>query len=313
MFDSFESCIERKNMKYTKFVFGGLLTTMLLINHALAANTLEKNYGIKGPKLEATPTTASVQTYEVKGKVYKTLSDEKFKEYSVIGVASYYGSQFNGRKTASGDIFNENLLTAAHKRLPLNSYVLVTNLNNGRKVVVKVNDRGPFTGDRKIDLSKAAARELGMLRHGVAKVKIEVVNIDSDGSIGGPGGETLQQLAQNQNPPLPISENNGVELAKKINNLPVQNTQQKSDTVDTSKPTDKVFELQSVNLASDKQAQELIAQLAMDNVDSEILSNDDGYKVKFGPIMSQAMVNQLKMKLAQAGYHNNILYSHNTK
>ncbi|HPQ69916.1 MAG TPA: septal ring lytic transglycosylase RlpA family protein [bacterium] len=95
--------------------------------------------------------------------------------WSQTGYASWYGETFQGRRTASGETFDYRKLTAAHKTLPFGTYVEVTRLDNGRKVVVKINDRGPFVHGRIIDLSKAAAQKLDMVRDGVAKVKISVV------------------------------------------------------------------------------------------------------------------------------------------
>jgi rare lipoprotein A len=92
---------------------------------------------------------------------------------AVEGVASYYGKRFHGRKTASGVRFDMNRLTAAHKKWSFGTRVKVTNKSNGRSVVVTVNDRGPFVRGRTIDLSYAAAREIGMINSGVARVKIE--------------------------------------------------------------------------------------------------------------------------------------------
>jgi len=92
------------------------------------------------------------------------------------GTASWYGKKYHGRKTACGEIFDMHKLTAAHKKLPLGTMVKVTNLKNGKCVVVKVNDRGPFVRGRIIDLSYAAAEKIGMLKDGITKVKIEVIN-----------------------------------------------------------------------------------------------------------------------------------------
>ncbi|WP_348654712.1 septal ring lytic transglycosylase RlpA family protein [uncultured Psychrobacter sp.] len=96
----------------------------------------------------------------------------KFKQ---TGLASWYGRKFHGRKTASGETFDMNALTAAHRSLPLNCYVKVTNKNNGKSVVVKVNDRGPFHGKRVLDLSYGAAKQLGITSKGVGNVSIERV------------------------------------------------------------------------------------------------------------------------------------------
>lgn len=91
------------------------------------------------------------------------------------GEASYYGDGFHGRKTASGERFNMHDLTAAHRKLAMGTRVRVTNLANGRQVVVRINDRGPYHGGRVIDVSYAAARKLDMLSDGVVPVKVEVL------------------------------------------------------------------------------------------------------------------------------------------
>ena len=91
---------------------------------------------------------------------------------SETGYASYYGNEFDGRKTASGEIFRQSSLTAAHKKLAFGTKVQVTNLANGKSVTVRVNDRGPFVAGRIIDLSKSAAKKIDMVGAGVAKVKI---------------------------------------------------------------------------------------------------------------------------------------------
>lgn len=98
--------------------------------------------------------------------------------YEQIGVASWYGGKFHGRETANGEIFNTNDLTAAHKELPFNTIVNVTNMANGSSVTVRINDRGPYVGDRVIDLSYAAAKALDMVRTGTADVLVETSDFD---------------------------------------------------------------------------------------------------------------------------------------
>jgi rare lipoprotein A (peptidoglycan hydrolase) len=92
---------------------------------------------------------------------------------SRVGVASWYGPGFHGQPTASGEIYNQNALTAAHRTLPLGTRVEVTNLSNGKSVQVRINDRGPYIRGRSIDLSHGAARKLGMVKKGVSKVRIK--------------------------------------------------------------------------------------------------------------------------------------------
>ena len=93
--------------------------------------------------------------------------------YDKTGMASYYGARHHGKRTASGEPFNQHGLTAAHPSLRFSSRVLVTNLNNDKSVVVRINDRGPHTRGRIIDLSRQAARQLDMLRSGTAKVRVQ--------------------------------------------------------------------------------------------------------------------------------------------
>lgn len=94
---------------------------------------------------------------------------------TVTGVASWYGQKFHGRRTANGERFNMNDLTAAHRSLPFGTKVRVTNHQNGRSVVVRINDRGPFTGKRIIDLSHKAASQIGMINRGTASVQLEIM------------------------------------------------------------------------------------------------------------------------------------------
>jgi rare lipoprotein A len=97
--------------------------------------------------------------------------------HSLEGYASYYAEEFDGRPTANGETFDMNALTAAHRTLPFNTRLRVVNLENGRSVVVRVNDRGPFKDDRMIDLSLAAAKEVGLILNGTARVRLEVLEL----------------------------------------------------------------------------------------------------------------------------------------
>lgn len=112
--------------------------------------------------------------YEVFGRQYVVLDTAE--GFTQQGLASWYGSKFHGRPTSSGEIYDMHRLTAAHKHLPLPTFVRVTRIDNGQSVVVRVNDRGPFVGDRIIDLSYAAAARLDMLDEGKAEVRIEALS-----------------------------------------------------------------------------------------------------------------------------------------
>lgn len=165
--------------------------------HKINVNSTKKQYGVNGAKLTHVKVMNKTYHYREKNKTHTSIDKEKSRLFSQTGVASYYGGMFHGRKTASGEIFNKNAYTAAHKTLALGSYVLVTNLRNGRKVIVRINDRGPFSHNRIIDLSVRAAKEIGMLHTGIAKVKIEAMQVDRQGYISGKGAESLYKLAKN--------------------------------------------------------------------------------------------------------------------
>jgi rare lipoprotein A len=107
----------------------------------------------------------------------------KSKGFTEQGKASWYGEKFHGHLTANGEIYDMYQMSAAHKTLPIPSFAKVTNQANGKQVIVRVNDRGPFHGGRIIDLSYAAALKLDMLKTGVADVKLEVVKVTADGEI----------------------------------------------------------------------------------------------------------------------------------
>lgn len=112
-------------------------------------------------------------SYEVRGKTYKVMASSR--NFVQKGDASWYGTKFHGRRTSSGEPYDMYAMTAAHKQLPLPTYVEVTHLGNGRKVIVKVNDRGPFHDGRIIDLSYAAARKLGIAGSGTGPVEIRAI------------------------------------------------------------------------------------------------------------------------------------------
>lgn len=126
------------------------------------------------PKVEPLSKNGNMASYRVFGKKYHVMRSSK--GYEERGIASWYGSKFHAHSTSNGERYNMLAMTAAHKSLPLPTYVQVTNLTNGKKVIVKVNDRGPFEGNRLIDLSYVAAKKLGMLGHGTAYVDVKAID-----------------------------------------------------------------------------------------------------------------------------------------
>ena len=100
------------------------------------------------------------------------------KSKHLFGVASYYSHHFHGKKTANGEIFNKNRLTAAHRTLPFGTMLKVTRVDSGKSIVVRINDRGPYIGNRIIDLSEASAKHLDFIKDGLTQVKLEVVDLN---------------------------------------------------------------------------------------------------------------------------------------
>lgn len=134
------------------------------------------------PRAEPKARYGNMKSYVVFGKTYYPKSTSR--GHVERGIASWYGPKFHGKKTSSGERYDMHQWTAAHKTLPLPTYALVTNLENGRNLIVKVNDRGPFVGDRIIDLSYAAAKELGVDQKGTAMVEVTSIDPrDHDGEV----------------------------------------------------------------------------------------------------------------------------------
>lgn len=131
------------------------------------------------PNTSAASQRATMRPYTINGKTYYPTTVNVGDTAS--GIASWYGPDFHGKKTSNGETYNMNAMTAAHKTLPMNTMVRVTNLGNGAQTTVRINDRGPFVAGRIIDLSKAAATSIGMIGTGTARVKLEVVGFYGDG------------------------------------------------------------------------------------------------------------------------------------
>ena len=125
------------------------------------------------PRPELRTEAGNKSPYEVLGQTYHVLPESR--GFVEEGIASWYGYKFHGRQTSNGELYSMYGMTAAHRNLPIPSYVRVTNLENGRRIVVRVNDRGPFHAGRVIDLTYAGASKLGFLQRGTARVRIEAL------------------------------------------------------------------------------------------------------------------------------------------
>lgn len=269
--------------KFTvSFIF--IVLTVLPVQ---AKNDPHKQYGIKGANLTHTTPLSSPTSYTVNGKTYTTHSHSTSKNYSKTGTASYYHRKFHGRRTSSGEPYSSHLYTAAHKTLPLNSYALVTNLHNNRKTIVRINDRGPFGHGRIIDLSYAAAQEIGLVARGTGQVKIEALHIAPNGNISGAATQTLAKHAKTQ-----AASDRLVNVEKKTN--------------ESDKAKD-LYKLKMLNLPSQKLANDVITRLALENVNTEVSRHNGKYEIHFGPVENKQTITQLKLQLQKMANGNPLI------
>lgn len=224
------------------------------------------------PRHEEQTRAGNPPTYVVNGKRYTLLPNNK--GYVERGYASWYGKKFHGRKTSNGEVYDMYAMTAAHKTLRIPAYVQVTNLDNGRKLVVRVNDRGPFHSDRIIDLSYAAASRLGFVDDGVARVEVRVVE---------PGTPL---------PPAQIADATPTASAA---------------PVPTSNPAViPSLYLQMGSFISRDNAEGLRARLTMNNLDRvqvlhHTVDRQNIFRVRIGPLRSTEEANRLAMEINRLG------------
>jgi rare lipoprotein A len=204
----------------------------------------------------------------VLGRTYEVLDDGDAHAYHERGVASWYGTKFNGRATSSGELYDICAFTAAHKTLPLPSYVRVTNLDNGRSLIVRVNDRGPFHDGRVMDLSYAAAVRLGVDRTGTARVELESV---------GPADSGGSRLAQAPAAALPADPETEMRT-------PVQHLSEPAPSVagdDVTLQIGSFAERENARRLQDRLEQAGIDDVDIDHVE---LEGRDLWRVRVGPV-----------------------------
>jgi len=191
----------RKRLPRVQLVLGFFLAGLISMNLAGCGPSLPKPGAIKTkPRYEAPPTARapvkksyplSGKSYTINGQRYWTLASAQ--SYVEEGIASWYGREFHGKKTASGERYDMYSMSAAHKTLPLGTWVKVTNLSNVRDVTVRINDRGPFVKGRIIDLSYMAAKQLGLVGKGTAWVRVEALGMAEERKIDGQVTSVLVQ------------------------------------------------------------------------------------------------------------------------
>ena len=259
--------------------------------------------------------------YQIRGVWYYPHEDPK---YSKTGIASWYGKKFHGRRTANGEIYDMNALTAAHKTLPMPVRVQVTNLDNGRSLVLRVNDRGPFVNGRIIDVSRRAAQLLGFQNMGTAKVRVTIVDQQKRTVIAKKGVTPPEQkaalpalprgqvLAQNLAPPPGLKEN-ATQVATPSAPVRIAN----AHPIVAVKPGAAVVTQQTVGPSSifvqagafalAENASRLRARLAFigpSNITSVNIKGQEMFRVRLGPLPSVAAADGVLSKILASGINN---------
>ena len=240
--------------------------------------------------------------YKINGKWYYPAVDYDYEE---IGIASWYGPGFHGKKTANGEIFDQNKVSAAHRTLPMPSIVRVTNLDNGKVLPkVRINDRGPFAGNRIIDLSKKAAQELGFVNTGIAKVKVEILEDESREHALGNSGNKITQVESAE-----IKEIKKTEI---VNNFEKQiiikkknkNSQNKDFDEQNSILSNKQLAIQVGAFTDHRNAKSLTQKLTdfQAYIERTFVNNKYLYRVRIGPIENLKLAENIKKKLFELGY-----------
>lgn len=258
------------------------------------------------PRIEQPSRSGNRPSYEVWGKTYHVLPDAT--GYEKRGTASWYGEKFHGYATSNGEIYDMYKMSAAHRSLPLPTFARVTSLDNGRSVIVRVNDRGPFHSDREIDLSYAAAARLGFLDNGTGSVKVEAINpeqwLADRGRVGSaPAQPSVAETSRGESSasPAPVQAvASAPPTSAPSSQAPA--TQSSSGQNETGNETGDVVYLQIAALGNPEGAQQLQQRLEGEQPHAVRIMNDaDVYRVQVGPITSGQEL-QARETLRQAGF-----------
>ena len=293
-----------------------------LASHAVKQSPIPSSSKTKGTFKVGNP-------YKIAGKRYYPKETYSFEQ---TGVASWYGPNFHGKKTANGETFDMYELTAAHKTLQMPSLVRVTNIENGKSIVVRINDRGPFSKNRIIDLSKKGAELLGFKNQGTARVKVQVLTeesrkiahaakqgYDTSGTEVAMNQRGYQQIAHRAparrpvltRPQAPVAQNArvpAVETADIQTSVP-GHVRQGRFYPDPIVQQRKVF-VQAASLRDAARAENLASSLQRvgnAHVQPAIVNGQNFYRVRIGPLASTAVTDDVLAQLAMAGQNNAIV------
>lgn len=241
--------------------------------------------------------------YEIDGVWYYPKEDSDYRE---TGIASWYGRPFHGRKTANGEVYDMNTLTAAHKTLPMPTYVRVTNLENGRALTVRVNDRGPFVHGRIIDMSRRGAQLLGFEDEGTAKVRVEIVPSPDEIEIAAKPVTPDKDRFAVKAAPVGAVQTAALPPPKGVEQAPPTQTpkpQVNGIRVKTIEPTELFVQAGAFSfLENAERLRKKLAALAEASITPAQVDGHDLYRVRIGPLASVEQADQTLEVLIDSGH-----------
>lgn len=249
--------------------------------------------------------------YTIMGKHYTPMATGK--GHTEVGQASWYGQKFHGHKTANGEIFDMFALTAAHKTLPLPSFVKVTNLQTSKAIIVRVNDRGPFHDDRVLDLSYGAAKKLGFHQYGVTDIKMDVIYVQENGDITvgddptvyiSQDGELIAKPYEPKQPDILVAS---VEYEGQLNSpttlAPLYDSTPNLNNSGTKSTNESGLFVQVLALQNGEKAKSLATGIAnLLQVPTLTPKYEDIYKLHIGPLNSEQKAKTLIQELKKIGF-----------
>lgn len=297
---------------------------------AHTAKSVAKRISPEEPKPELRGRYKVGKPYQIDGAWYSPAIDFEYKE---TGIASWYGSKFHGRKTANGERYNMNELTAAHRTLPMPSFVRVTNLGNGRSLVLRINDRGPFARGRIIDISRRGAQLLGFERQGTARVSVAILAEESRtiarrmqgqaqiASIGSPltvdsiptvavTAETLppppggEQAADRAIEELPKPEIVAGSQPARIDTQELPNPVAETVSTVAVNPSEIFIQAGAFSVYQNaNRVRAILASIGDVRISQVLINNRDLYRVRVGPIANVEHADAILEQVVRAGYN----------
>ncbi|MCK2042037.1 septal ring lytic transglycosylase RlpA family protein [Chromohalobacter sp. TMW 2.2308] len=251
------------------------------------------------PKDEPLAKSGNRSTYEVWGETYHVLSDPS--GYVEEGDASWYGTKFQGYDTASGEPYDMYKMSAAHRTLPLPTYVRVTNLDNRHSVIVRVNDRGPFHGDRLIDLSYAAAARLDILGHGTGHVRVEAIDPEQ-------WAEQHKRSTESASQGEVAQVSSGVPTQGATNEASAADAPQQAPVAERQDGTGQYVQVAALSSAARAKALEKRLQ---GQVSRPVRVREEAsvYRVQVGPVHDASHIDSIKAELQAAGFDQSFVVS----